>query len=582
MEDARTERKNYLAAHNQLLYAVEIAQEASRAKTDFLASMSHEIRTPMNAIIGMSEILEHEILDDRQAGYAKDIKISAHSLLGIINDILDMSKIEAGKLELRPVDYNFTQFMDNIVSMFTHISQSKGLEFIYTASKELPDYLFGDDIRLRQVLTNICGNAVKFTDKGSVTLSASTIETKLVIKIEDTGMGIHKEDMPKLFNAFEQLDEARNRSVVGTGLGLPICKSLVEMMGGDIVAESEYGYGTVFTVIIPIIPGNEENIRMNEDSKSTLTISAPDARILITDDNEFNLKVTSGLLNLMDIKAETAISGFAAIELIKQNDFDIVFMDHMMPEMDGIETVREIRKLGGKYEDLTIVALTANAIKGAREMFINNNFDDFLSKPIDTDELHEILRRYLPSEKVRIEIAGEISRTDSNNEDALRKKFITTFLKENRNTYERLTKALSTRDMKTAHRIAHNVKSAAGFLGRKKLQAAAASLEDSFMEETERLTPDQLSSFQKELSAAMQDFDSLIKETEKPASTELEDAELTSLLEELEPLLKKDDFAATGYVEKLSGTKGMEKLAALIDDYDFAGALEELVKLKPE
>ena len=303
----------------KLVIAVESAEKANNAKTEFLANMSHEIRTPMNAIIGMSEILEHERLDDRQMNFVKDINTSAHSLLDIINDILDMSKIEAGKLDLNPVDYDFYQFINNIAMMFIHIVENRGIEFRFEKTGAIPTHLYGDDIRLRQIITNICGNAVKFTEKGYVKLSVTSKEDMLVIKVEDTGMGIRKDDLPKLFNAFEQVDKMKNRRIVGAGLGLTISKSLVDMMGGEITVESEYGHGTAFTVTIPIILGDVANIKP-EKSRASITLRAPDAKILVTDDNEFNLKVASGLLHLMDIQAETADSGFKAIELIKEND----------------------------------------------------------------------------------------------------------------------------------------------------------------------------------------------------------------------------------------------------------------------
>jgi len=582
MEDARTEHKNYLSVNKQLLYAVETAQEASRAKSEFLASMSHEIRTPMNAIIGMSEILEHENLSEYQSSYVKDIRISAHSLLGIINDILDMSKIEAGKLEVNPVDYNFKQFIDNIISMFTHIAKNKGLDFDHVIEGDIPDHLYGDDIRLRQVLTNICGNAVKFTEKGYVKLTVVYEPGKLIIKVQDSGIGIRKEDLPKLFNAFEQLDKVKNRSIVGTGLGLPICKSLVEMMGGDIVAESEYGHGTLFTVTIPAVLGNEENTNYNDNEEDTLTITAPDVKILITDDNEFNLKVTSGLLNLMEINAETASSGFRAIELITQNDYDIIFMDHMMPEMDGIETVRQIRSMGGKHKNQIIIALTANAIKGAREMFINNGFDDFISKPVDLKELRELLKRYIPHDKVKITVIGEKRENINKKRDDLKLKSIATFVKENTNAFTNITNALTSRDIKTAHRIAHTVKSAAGYLEKKKLQEASGALEEAFQNDKADQTPQQLRIFQKELAATLYEFENLIKNSneEKKDSIKLSGKELTGLLEELKPLLEKDDFGAAKYVDKLKGISGMEELADLVDEYDFAGALKLTEKMK--
>jgi len=580
MEDARTEHTNYLAAHSQLLYTVKIAQKASRAKSDFLASMSHEIRTPMNAIIGMSEILEHEDLNEQQASYVKDIRISAHSLLGIINGILDMSKIEAGKLELNPVDYNFNQFSDNIVSMFTHVSNNKGLEFKYKTVGEMPEYLYGDDIRLRQVLTNICGNAVKFTQKGYIMLTIIRKDNRLTMKVEDTGVGIREEDLPKLFNAFEQLDKVKNRSIVGTGLGLSICKSLVEMMGGDIIAESDYGHGTTFTITLPIVLSNEEAIRIQESDKEELIISAPDAKVLITDDNEFNLKVTSGLLHLMEITADTANSGFEAIDMVQKKDYDIVFMDHMMPEMDGIETVQKIRALGGKFASLKIVALTANAIKSARQMFIDNDFDDFISKPIDMYELREIIKRYLPPEKVKLIKNTEATHSASSKEEELRRKSIATFVKENHNAFLNMTGALSSQDIQKAHRIAHTVKSAAGYLGRKKLQEAAAILEEALSGGVARHTPHQLRIFQTELSAALFDLKNILKETEgeKTKAVEISSEELVALLKEVEPLLKRDDFEAISYAERFRDIPGMELLADVIEEYDFENALVLLEK----
>ncbi|MCL2705730.1 MAG: ATP-binding protein [Spirochaetaceae bacterium] len=560
----------------------DAAQSANKAKSTFLANMSHEIRTPMNAIIGMSEILEHEDLNSRQMGFVKDISNSAISLLSIINDILDMSKIEAGKLELHPVDYNFNQFMDNIISMFTHVANKKGLEFLFETDKEIPDYLFGDDIRLRQVITNICGNAVKFTEKGHVKLSVKINGDKLIFKIEDTGAGIKKEDLPKLFRAFEQVDKTKNRFVMGTGLGLPICKSFVEMMDGEIGVESEYGFGSAFTVTIPIIKGNPENIQKVETNDKAQAIFAPEARILVTDDNEFNLKVACGLLNLMDIEAETADSGDKSIELIKKNDYDIVFMDHMMPEKDGIETVQEIRKLGGKYEKLIIIALTANAVSGAREMFLENNFNDFISKPIDANELNEIVKKHLPVNKICTESKSKGEKAQLDKQDELFSKAIITFVKENRVTMKKITDSLNSGDTKTAHRIAHTLKSSAGFLGKKALQEAAFSLEQSLHGDPAKYTPEQLAVIDKELEKALHEYEPLLKaaESEKPKAVQICAEELAVLFVKLRPLLEKGDFSAVSYVEKLQGIAGMEELAERIDDYDFENALKVLNTLE--
>jgi len=566
----------------ELSDAVEVAQEASRAKSDFLSSMSHEIRTPMNAIIGMAELLEHEKLNERQMSYVSDIAISSNSLLGIINDILDFSKIESGKLDLNPVDYELSALIDNVDSMFTYVAKQKELEFIVEAADDLPNCLFGDDVKIRQVLTNICGNAVKFTEKGHIKLLITVEGDMLVFRIEDTGLGIRKDDLPKLFRAFEQLDKVKNRSVVGTGLGLSITKAFVEMMGGGVSVESEYGHGTAFIIKMPIVEGNPENIRQISTHIEENIISAPDAKVLITDDNGFNLRVASGLLSFMDIDAETATSGFIAIDLVKKNDYDILFMDHMMPEMDGVETVHKIRKLGGKYKNLTIIALTANAVSGSREMFLDNGFNDFISKPIDAHELQEIVLKYLPPEKVQLKVKDEKDQqTASDREYELRKKSIITFVKENRDTYQKIADALSEGDVKTAHRIAHTLKSSAGYLQKNDLQEAARSLEDSLRDGTANHQPGQLITLKKELASALVEFEPIVEEAERnrPDSVEIDADELKTLLAELKPLLEASSFDAANYSEKLQGIKGMEKLVEKIEDYDFDAALQVLSEL---
>jgi len=413
------------AAAIDLENALNEAQASSQAKSNFLSNMSHEIRTPMNAIIGMAELLEHERLNSRQMNYTNDIIASAKSLLLIINDILDFSKIESGRLELNPVDYDFKAFIDNINSMFDYIASKKGLRFILETSGNIPAYLFGDDVRLRQVVTNLCGNAMKFTEKGWVKLKIQASDDVLVIEVIDTGIGIRKEDMQSIFNAFEQADKTKNRHIVGTGLGLAISKSFVEMMGGSISLESEYGKGTTFTVMIPLIAGDKEHVEKVGESREYL-FCAPEANILVVDDNEFNLKVAQGLFGLLQIDIKTADSGREAISMLEKEDFDVVFMDYMMPEMDGVQAIAEVRAMGGKYAELPVIALTANAVQGAREMFLHNGFSDFISKPIDSKHLNELIIKWLPHDKIKmkegVKVAlPEVSDEAKSEEDFLEK-----------------------------------------------------------------------------------------------------------------------------------------------------------------
>jgi CheY-like chemotaxis protein/HPt (histidine-containing phosphotransfer) domain-containing protein len=434
----------------------------------------------MNAIIGMSEILESESLNDRQMSYIRDIGTSAQSLLGIINDILDMSKIESGKLELCPVDFCLLQMLDNVASMFRFIANKKEIEFVFECAENVPHYIHADDIRLKQVLVNICGNAIKFTRKGYVKLSVRKAGKNLVIEVSDSGIGIRKESIPKLFNAYEQTDKIKNRDVVGTGLGLSISKSFIEMMGGEIDVESEYGHGSVFTITIPFVRVKvaqkpKPSDKIGSVSKIKKSLSAPDAKVLVTDDNEFNLKVSRGLLSLMDINADTADSGQAAIDLVKAVDYDVVFMDHMMPDMDGIETVAKIRALGGKFTKLPIIALTANAVFGAKEMFFRNGFNDFISKPINSDELSRLLQEWLPHDKVSLVVKDDKEPKPAAAEPELVRFFNARLIGE----CEKMTTLLRKGNIAGFAIAIHAMKSSLAIIGESALSSVAGELEAS-------------------------------------------------------------------------------------------------------
>jgi len=383
-----------LERERALIIKTEAAQAANETKTQFIANMSHEIRTPMNAVLGMAELLLQEELTELQHGYAKDIRTSAEALLDIINDILDISKIQAGKLNLVPVHYDFRAMIENINSIARFLVEDKDISFKMDIQGEIPGCLYGDDIRIRQVLLNLLSNAVKFTAAGHVSISVRASEKQMHFSVADTGMGIKSGDIDKLFGAFEQFDARKNRDKCGTGLGLSITKALVELMGGQITVESVYGQGTTFTVEVPKVIGDEAFVRHADDKD--FVIYAPDAKILIVDDNQINLNVACGLLRLCQVSAETASSGQEAIDMVQRKDYDIVFMDHMMPEMDGLEATKTIREMGFS---LPIIALTASAVSGTKELMMAAGMDDYLSKPIITTQMKAILQKWLPAGK---------------------------------------------------------------------------------------------------------------------------------------------------------------------------------------
>ena len=391
------------------------ARSATKSKSDFLSNMSHEIRTPINAILGMNEMILRETEDRKVKEYATNIESSGNMLLSLINDILDFSKIESGKMELVLVEYQLSSVVNDLTNMIRPKAEQKKLNFKLDIDQNIPNVLYGDEVRVRQVITNILTNAVKYTDMGEVCLKISFEEVdsknvELCIEVKDTGQGISEEDLGKLFGNFERFNQKKNRMVEGTGLGMAITKRILDLMQGSISVESKLGKGSKFTVLLKQeirdrapMGDFKERFEQSIDSRDEYhkSFSAPDARILVVDDNAMNLAVVRGLLQPVDIKIDTVKSGKECLELLRRKSYNLVLLDHMMPEMDGVETLKCIKE-ERLAEGIPIIALTANAVSGAREMYFDYGFSDYLSKPISGRRLEAAIQQWLPKDMIKI------------------------------------------------------------------------------------------------------------------------------------------------------------------------------------
>ena len=421
----------YVKQQEQLLEEKVLAESANQAKSEFLANMSHEIRTPINAVLGMNEMIRRESRRGRDlpagdaegarqafdqiGAYAGEVDSAGRSLLSIINDILDLSRIEAGKMELTGGRYRLSTMLNDVSNMILFKAKEKGLEFSLKADPEVPDSLYGDELRVREILTNLLNNAVKYTEHGFVRLTVRARDlagssAQLVFIVEDSGIGIRQEDMDRLFSKFERLDMQRNSTVEGSGLGLVITRSLLDMMDGTISVESEYGRGSTFTVTIPqrimtSAPVGDLQKRFEENTADgpgyRETFHAPDARVLIVDDTRMNLTVTASLLKDTEIRIDTASGGAEAVAMVEKTAYDVIFMDQRMPGMDGTEALHRIRQQDGPNGTTPVICLTADAINGAKERYLSEGFSDYLAKPVDSRRLEALLIKYLPREKVR-------------------------------------------------------------------------------------------------------------------------------------------------------------------------------------
>ena len=404
------------------------ADSANAAKSNFLANMSHEIRTPITAVLGMNELILRESKEKEIKQYARNVDGAAKSLLSIINDILDISKIEAGKLKVITAEYNVASVLRDVINMITFKANIKELEFIVQVDESLPSGLMGDDIRLRQILVNLLNNAVKYTHKGSVVLQVNGLdsenekEAKIRFVVKDTGIGIKEEDLQKLCTPFERIEEKRNRNIEGTGLGMSITKQLLGLLHSQLEVHSVYGEGSEFAFELcqeisdttPIGPMDE--ISVETESGYRRSFVAPQARILMVDDNDLNRRVFVGLLKETQMQIEEASGGKECLEKIQKEKYDIIFLDHMMPEMDGIETFHAMKEMEDyPSKNAPVVILTANAIVGAKEKYLKEGFDAFLAKPIDYKKLEALCAELLDDSLLQMVSVAEDTGAESAN-----------------------------------------------------------------------------------------------------------------------------------------------------------------------
>ncbi|MDR1661381.1 MAG: response regulator [Azoarcus sp.] len=579
----------------------QAAQTASEAKSNFLAAMSHEIRTPMNAIIGLTDLMRTENLDEQQIRYLRDIRGMSHVLLQIVNDILDLSKIEADKMELVPVDYNIRAVFDNVCSLIEATIRNKSLCFRCSIANDVPETLFGDEIRLRQIIFNILNNAVKYTQRGYVEFRIECLKREskewLTIIVRDTGIGIREEDIPRLFDPFSRFDTHKNRYTSGTGLGLPITRRLAQLMGGEIFVTSRYGEGSTFTVRLPLVEGDPA--QMDDAETLRRVMLAPGVRILVVDDSPINLTVALGYLARHGAEAEGAESGQAAIEMIGATPYDLVFMDYMMPEMDGIETTRRIRAMEGeRYRRLPIVALSANAVSGMRETFLAAGMNGFISKPIDPAELNRILANCLPAEKriftgeaiplptaVRAQSGAVLDQAagaaNFQGNEALYRKILASFRRQHGRDGETIAGMAAANDLSAARRAAHALKSVAAAIGAERLRRTAAEAESAFTDTHCEHANEIASLLTAELAQVLDELPPGRPEgKEEPAAlTNARCGKALALLDKLEPLLADGDADCFDLEDEIVATfapfgSSAKALAERMSDVDFSGALE--------
>ncbi|MDR1662270.1 MAG: response regulator [Azoarcus sp.] len=552
------------------------ADAANRSKSSFLARMSHEIRTPMNAIIGLSELARREYGKPKALEYVSGIKNAGAGLLAIINDILDFSQIESGNLLIHPAPYQTASLFNDALTIIRIRMSEKSLKLIVDAAPGIPETMSGDERRVKQILLNLLSNAVKYTDSGFIKFSASGERLgenaiRLTFIVEDSGIGIKSADLPKLFGEFMRVDEKRNTNIEGTGLGLVITRSLCRAMGGDITVGSEYGKGSVFTATLtqevadwrPM--GDIAETAAARVEKQRATFVAPEAEVLVVDDFHSNLLVAEGLLAPYGMRVFTCLSGLEAVERVRERAFDLVLMDHMMPEMDGVEAIHAIRAMSGKrFRTMPVIALTANAVSGMREMFLENGFNDFLSKPIETVKLDAALRKWIPEGKRRnapedesagpktvappeialpeiegVDVAAGLSRIGGSPERYL--ELLEMFRRDARAGFALLEEMPDESSLLAFTTQVHALKSGLANVGADELSRAAALLEEAGRETDLPVIRDALPAFREALAALMARIGEISASAHSPDGGEAAAAKICEALARLQEALDATD-----------------------------------------
>jgi signal transduction histidine kinase/CheY-like chemotaxis protein/HPt (histidine-containing phosphotransfer) domain-containing protein len=463
-----------------LVWAQIEAENANKAKTEFIAKMSHEIRTPMNTILGMSELLDGEEMSDKVRGYVESMRSAAKVLLRTVSDVLDFSGLDAGKLEINLEPFNLRKLFDSMCAAYRPPAEQRGLIFRSVEDPGLPEVVIGDDIRIRQVISNLLSNAIKYTERGYVELlmrpASERGEHIIEISVSDSGIGVSSEDIPFLFDTFTRADSHLHKTVQGSGLGLSIVRHTTELMGGEIKVESKPGIGSTFTVYLSLPPPDKGTVLLSEAASDEPRVQAKaGTKVLVVDDNRMNRRVAAEFLAQSNIDAETVSSGEEALARIACSDYDIVFMDHMMPGMDGVRTTETIRKKG---KDFPIVALTADTTDESRANFKRVGMNDIIIKPITAKEINRVLKKWLPK---AIDKAEGLRRAANNEE--LYKGLMEDFKEYHAGDGEKIIKLFEAGDNEKLRFTAHTLKSVASMLGAGPLSKAAKALEENQTEE---------------------------------------------------------------------------------------------------